>query len=85
MAGRKSSCCTGRRKSPTPTILLFMNSERRWPAIRLAVVVLEPWGRHVGYRLDHALATPPLVARVSEIRYSDIEREPAFPIIPPWS
>jgi exodeoxyribonuclease-3 len=36
---------------------------------------VEPWGRHVGYRLDHALVSPPLLSRVQNIYYSHAERE----------
>jgi exodeoxyribonuclease III len=36
---------------------------------------VEPWGRHVGYRLDHALVSPPLLARVTDVHYSHTERE----------
>jgi exodeoxyribonuclease-3 len=36
---------------------------------------LEPWGRHVGYRLDHALVSPPLLPRVAAVHYSHAERE----------
>lgn len=35
---------------------------------------VEPWGRHVGYRLDHALVSPPLLPRVRDVRYSHPER-----------
>jgi exodeoxyribonuclease III len=44
---------------------------------------VEPWGRHVGYRLDHALVSPPLLPRVTAVRYSHAEREAASPTIPP--
>jgi exonuclease III len=36
---------------------------------------LEPWGHHVGYRLDHALVSPPLLSRVKDVHYSHAERE----------
>jgi exonuclease III len=36
---------------------------------------IEPWGRHVGYRLDHALVSPALFPRVQTVRYSHAERE----------
>jgi len=36
---------------------------------------VEPWGRRTGYRLDHALASPPLLSRVQEVHYSHEERE----------
>jgi exodeoxyribonuclease-3 len=36
---------------------------------------VEPWGRHVGYRLDHALVSPPLLSRVENVHYSHAERE----------
>lgn len=36
---------------------------------------VEPWGRHVGYRLDHALVSPPLLPRVTDVHYSHAERE----------
>jgi exodeoxyribonuclease III len=36
---------------------------------------VEPWGRHVGYRLDHALVSPVLLERVRAVRYSHAERE----------
>jgi exodeoxyribonuclease-3 len=36
---------------------------------------VEPWGSHVGYRLDHALVSPPLLNRVTAVRYSHGERE----------
>ena len=36
---------------------------------------VEPWGRHIGYRLDHALVSPALLPRVSDVRYSHVERE----------
>jgi exodeoxyribonuclease-3 len=35
---------------------------------------VEPWGRHVGYRLDHALVSPSLLAQVNDVRYSHAER-----------
>ena len=35
---------------------------------------VEPWGRHTGYRLDHALVSPPLLPKVSNVRYSHTER-----------
>lgn len=35
---------------------------------------VEPWGKHVGYRLDHALVSPGLVPRVIEVHYSHAER-----------
>ena len=35
---------------------------------------VEPWGRHVGYRLDHALVSPALLPRVTDVRYSHAER-----------
>lgn len=36
---------------------------------------VQPWGRHVGYRLDHALVSPALLPRVADVRYSHAERE----------
>ena len=36
---------------------------------------VEPWGRHIGYRLDHALVSPPLLSRVQSVHYSHAERE----------
>jgi exodeoxyribonuclease III len=36
---------------------------------------VEPWGRHTGYRLDHALVSPSLLPRVKDVRYSHAERE----------
>lgn len=36
---------------------------------------VEPWGRHTGYRLDHALVSPALLPRVADVRYSHAERE----------
>jgi exodeoxyribonuclease III len=36
---------------------------------------VEPWGRHVGYRLDHALISPALLPRVTDVRYSHADRE----------
>jgi exodeoxyribonuclease-3 len=35
---------------------------------------VEPWGRHIGYRLDHALVSPMLLPKVKEVRYSHAER-----------
>jgi len=35
---------------------------------------VEPWGRHIGYRLDHALVSPGLLPRVVDVRYSHDER-----------
>ncbi len=39
---------------------------------------VEPWGRHVGYRLDHALVSPPLLPKVREVNYSHAERAPGI-------
>ena len=36
---------------------------------------VEPWGRHIGYRLDHGLVSPPLLHRVQSVHYSHAERE----------
>jgi exodeoxyribonuclease-3 len=47
---------------------------QRHPGIREWSWV-EPWGRHIGYRLDHALISPPLLTRVRDVRYSHVERE----------
>jgi exonuclease III len=35
---------------------------------------VEPWGRHVGYRLDHALVSPSLLPKIADVRYSHAER-----------
>ncbi|MDB6126468.1 MAG: hypothetical protein JWM35_364 [Verrucomicrobia bacterium] len=35
---------------------------------------VEPWGWHVGYRLDHALVSPGLLPRVKQVYYSHAER-----------
>jgi exodeoxyribonuclease III len=36
---------------------------------------VEPWGQHIGYRIDHALVSPPLVSQVQDVQYSHAERE----------
>jgi exodeoxyribonuclease-3 len=36
---------------------------------------VEPWGKHVGYRLDHALISPTLLPKVTGVHYSHAERE----------
>jgi exodeoxyribonuclease-3 len=46
---------------------------QRHPGIREWSWV-ERWGRHTGYRLDHALVSPVLLPRVTDVRYSHAER-----------
>lgn len=36
---------------------------------------VEPWGRHIGYRLDHALVSPALLPRVEHVHYTHAERD----------
>ena len=36
---------------------------------------VEPWGRHIGYRIDHALVSPPLLPEVQNVFYSHAERQ----------
>lgn len=35
---------------------------------------VEPWGRHVGYGLDHALVSPGLLPRVTDVHYDHAAR-----------